>query len=321
MNRSRSMLLLGLIMLLLCGCAQKQPVFSSTGEKWGIYKLDLLSEEVNLLYGTEGEISNLDLDKAGARLVYSKQVGGPAYEFSEILTYSIPDQRVSRLTENETWDLYPVWSSDGTQIVYLSFREETLDIYIMEADGSQQRLLFDSGFHDADIDWVGEQITFTSQSRIWIMDDDGSNPRPLTDPPRAGEWGQANLPFGDYDPRISTDGSQIIFSRLLDDQSVHGNYDLFIADINGLSATNLTQTGYSQGLSSWSPNGDVILYIVSAIGEKGVYDLYSINKDGTEITNLTPGNVPPDFLIHSARFGPDGDAVYFIGQWWNDPSQ
>ncbi|MCJ7832385.1 MAG: hypothetical protein MUP92_02940 [Actinobacteria bacterium] len=39
------------------------------------------------------------------------------------------------------------------------------------------------------------------------MDSDGSDARPITDPPRVGEWGNAVLPFGDYDPRISPDGT------------------------------------------------------------------------------------------------------------------
>jgi Tol biopolymer transport system component len=297
---------------------QGQPTFSSSGEKWGIYTLDLLSGEVNLLYGTVGEISNLDLDIKGTKLVFSEQIGGPGYEFTEIQSYSIPDHITTRLTDNEVWDLYPVWSPDGTQIVYLSFREETLDIYLMEADGSQQRLLFDSGFHDADIDWVGGRITFTSQSRIWIMEQDGSNPMPLTTPPQAGEWGLANLPFGDYDPRISPDGSMLVFSRLLDDKSPHGNYDLFRMNIDGQSLVNLTETGYSQGLSNWSPEGDRILYIVSAKDEQGFYDLYSIRGDGSEITNLTPDYLSPNFLIHSACFAPGGTTIYFIGQWWSD---
>jgi Tol biopolymer transport system component len=312
------MILWGVFVLLCFGCAEQQPSISSVGENWGIYKLDLQSKEVNLLYGAEREISGLSRDLAGKRLVFSQHVDGSEYENTEIYTLDLFTLEPTRLTQNENWDLYPVWSPDGSQIAFLSWRDATLDIYLMDADGNNQNLLYDSGFHDADLDWVGDKIAFTSQDRIWIMDKDGGNPSPLTDPPRAGEWGAANLPFGDYDPRISPDGTRIVFSRLIDDQSVHGNYDLFIGDENGSQIQNLTGTGYSQGLSSWSPNGEKLLYILSAKGEQGFYNLYEINRDGTENISITPAYFPANFLIHGARYSADGKEVYFIGQWWNE---
>ena len=306
------------LLILISGCSAQPEMFSSGGETWGIYYLDLITDKAINLHGSSSEISGLSVDPAGERLVFSQMTGGIGYEYTEIYTLSISDRKLRRLTENSHWDLYPVWSTDGTQIAYLSWRDLTLDIYQMDAAGTNQTLLFDSGFHDADIDWVGEQIVFTSESRIWIMASDGSTPRPLTDPPRVGEWGQANLPFGDYDPRLSPDGSQLIFSRLVDDQSVHGNYDLYLMDIDDGSLQNLTGTGYSQGLSSWSPSGSDIVFIVSAMGEKGIYDLYSIKVDGSNNTLLTPESFPPDFLIHAARYSQDGTGVYFIGQWWSE---
>ena len=310
------MLLWVLFVLLFGGCTPKQPVFFSAGEKWGIYKLDLQSEEVSLLYDSEYEISGLSSDYSGRRLVFSQHVDGAEYENTEIYSLDLSTLEPTRLTQNENWDLYPVWSPDGSQIVFLSWREATLDIYLMDADGKNQTLLFDSGFHDADLDWVGDKIAFTSQDRIWTMDEDGGNPKPLTDPPRAGEWGAANLPFGDYDPRISPDGTRIVFSRLVADDSIHGNYDLFIVEADGSNIKNLTETGYTQGLSSWSPNGEKMLYIISAKEEQGFYDMYEINRDGSEKLSITPAFFPADFLIHGARYSIDGKEIYFIGQWW-----
>ena len=318
MYRSQKLILWVVFVLLCFGCAGQQPSISSSGETWGIYKLDLQSEEVNLLYGAEREISGLSLDPSRKRLVFSQQVDGSEHENTEIYTLDLSTFEPARLTNNENWDLYPVWSPDGSQIAFLSWRNTTLDIYLMDADGNNQTLLYDSGYHDADLDWVGNKIAFTSQDRIWIMEEDGSDPRPLTDPPRAGEWGQANLPFGDYDPRLSPDGARVVFSRLVDDESVHGNYDLYIMDLDGSSLKNLTMTGYSQGLSSWSPGGEKLLYIISAIGKQGVYDLSSINSDGSENISLTPTYFPVHFLIHGARYSADSAAVYFIGQWWSE---
>ncbi len=300
----------------LGACANRQEMFSSAGESWGIYEMNLKTGGIQTIYAGEDELSGLSFDPAGEKLVFSQITGGSGYEYSEIYTLDLTEGDLNRLTDNQFWDIYPVWSPAGDEIAFLSWRESTLDIYKMDSDGANQVLLYDSGYHDADIDWVGDRIVFTSQSRIWIMGSDGNNPGQLTDPPRAGEWGQANLPFGDYDPRLNPADDQVVFSRLVRDESVHGNYDLFLLDLDSTDLVNLTKTGYSQGLSSWSSNGERILYVLSAIGEEGLYDLYSIRRDGTDNQLLNPASLPPNLLIHGARFGLDDDAVYFIGQWW-----
>jgi Tol biopolymer transport system component len=186
----------------------------------------------------------------------------------------------------------------------------------MNADGGNVRLLFDSSSHEADIDWRGEQIVFTRDSSVWIMQSDGTGVRQLTNPPRAGEWGNVNLPFGDYDPRISPDGTNVVFERLVGDQSAHGNYDFFTVDVVSSEEARLTRSGYSQGLASWSSSGDQLAYIVAAIGEAGKFDLYRMSADGTGTQDITPAYFPSQFLCHSVVFSDDDTIVYFVGEWW-----
>ena len=186
----------------------------------------------------------------------------------------------------------------------------------MDVDGSNIEKLFDSGFHDADIHWETDKIVFTSNSSIWMMNEDGTEPIQITHPPKQGQWGNANLPFGDYDPRLSPDGQKIVFSRLENDSSSHGNYNFFIINIDGSGETRLTNTGYSQGLSSWSYLGNKIVFIVAAIDDLGKYDIYSMNSDGTNNRDITPDYFPNDFLCRSAVFSNDDSVIYFIGEWW-----
>jgi len=150
------------------------------------------------------------------------------------------------------------------------------------------------------------------------MQSDGTGVRKISHAPRAGEWGNANLPFGDYDPRISSDGARVVFERLVDDHSLHANYDFFIIDTESSNEFQLTHSGYSQGLASWSKSGDQIVYIVAAIDGTGQYDLYMMNDDGTENRNITSPYFPPEFLCHWAVFSADDKAIYFIGEWWTE---
>jgi len=284
-------------------------------DRWGIYRLGIDTQIIDLLYSSPFEIANLRLNSAGERLVFSQKVGGDSSS-EEIFTLSTDGNGLRRITDNGFWDLYPVWSPDGSRVAFLSQRASSLGIYVMNADGSDAKQLYDSSSHEADIDWTGDRIVFTKDSSIWMMQSDGTGVRQITNPPRAGEWGDANLPFGDYDPRISPDGERVVFGRLVDDQSPHGNYDFFIIDIESSNEFRLTQTGYSQGLASWSNSGDQVVYIVAAIGNTGQYDLYMMNADGTENRNITPQYFPPEFLCHWAVFSTDDKAVYFIGEWW-----
>jgi Tol biopolymer transport system component len=288
-------------------------------ERWGIYSLDLESEEVVLHYSSADRITGARLDAGGGILVFSQTFGGHGLEHEEICTIQVDGTGFQRLTENSVMDVYPCWSPDGAEIAFLSWRDDDMDIYVMDSDGTNVEKLYDSGTHDADIHWVGDRVVFTRDSQIWLMTDSGDSARQVTDPPNAGQWGNCNLPFGDYDPRISPDGNRIAFERLEDDASVHGNYNIFVINTDGTDETRLTDTGWSQGFATWSRDGSQLAYVVSAVGEEGRYDLYLMNADGTGGRNVTPDYFPADFLCYAAVFSNDNSALIFVGEWW-EPS-
>jgi TolB protein len=286
-------------------------------ERWGIYELDPSTRSVNLVYTTSYMITAVRLNSAGDTFAFSQRIDGDEDADEEICTLGVDGTGFRRLTHNDYMDVYPVWSPDGSRIAFLSWPSETLDIYVMDSDGGNQGLLYDSGFHDADIHWRGDKIAFTRNSQIWVMDDDGTGATQLTDHPRAGEWGNAVLPFGDYDPRINPDGSKIVFERMMDDASPHGNYDLFCVNIDGSGEAALTDTGWTQGMAVWSSSGEEMVYLVSAIGTEGRYDIYTVNSDGTDIRDLTSDLFPQAFLAHCPIFSPDDSKIYFVGEWWD----
>jgi Tol biopolymer transport system component len=284
--------------------------------KWGIYALDLATEKVEMLFSSGTQISHLSLSKSGNRFAFSQKIGGREDQNEEICTVDM-NGNLHRLTDNSFMDVYPVWSSDDSEIAFLSWRDKDLDIYLMDSGGANVRKLYDSGYHDADISWEGNHIVFTSNSRIWMMRDDGTQITQITDPPSAGQWGKANLPFGDYDPRLNRNGDKIVFERLEDDISPHGNYNIYIINSDGSGETRLTATGYSQGLANWSNSGDKIVYIVAAIGNEGKYDIYMMNSDGTDERNVTPSYFPAAFLCDRPVFSKDDSKIFFVGQWWD----
>jgi len=189
---------------------------------YGIYTLNLATNEVALIYSTDNEVytSALRLNTAGDTLVFAQKIDGSNDNNTEIFTIGVDGKNLKRITSNSFWDLYPAWSPDGTQIAFLSKREKDLDIYVMNTDGSNQHKLYDSGSHDADIDWAGDTIVFTSMFKIWRIKADGTSPTQITNLPNAGQWGTTNLPVGDYDPRLARTARKS-FSSALKTQTAH----------------------------------------------------------------------------------------------------
>lgn len=302
-----------ILVILLMGCVNNRYV--PHVKKWGIYSLDLSSQIVDLIYSSEDEIVTLRLNSNGDQFVFSMMIDGTDYNYSEICLLDIDGSNFIRLTENNYWDLYPTWSPDDLKIAFLSFRENDLDIYMMDSDGTNQSKFYDSGSHDADIHWINDTVVFTSASKIWKINDDGTNPSVVTNPPNAGEWGNANLPFGDYDPNIHPDGNSIVFERLENDTSPHGNYNIFSIKLDGSDETRLTNNYFTQGFPTWSNSGDKILLLVTAISDEGKYDLYMMNADGSDYKNITPDYFPDRFLCHAGVFSTDDSKIFFIGEW------
>lgn len=320
MENKKTVVIMGLVLccsfLFAAGCKLSTPIQEIPHEqRWGIYTLDLATETVRLIYSSPVEISVLRLNHAGNQFAFSMKTGAEQTT-EEIFVIEIDGQNLRQVTDNNERDLFPAWGPDDTRIAFLTFRNNDLDIYAIDIDGKNEGMVFDSGYHDADIDWNQNTIVFTSNHRIWQMKSDGTGVKQITEPPRAGEWENANLPYGDYDPHLNPDNSKVVFERMVDATTTHGNYDIFTINPDGTGETRLTNSGHSQGLPIWSQSGDMIVYIVAAIEGEGHFDIYLMNADGSNNRNVTPDYFPPEFLCHSAVISHNDRQVYFIGEWF-----
>jgi len=310
-----------IILYFIMGCAEKNPTPPDPKTvphqtKWGIYALDLSTETVELLYSDTTEISFLTLNNSGDRFAFSQKIYGDSDEHEEIVTLKIDGTDFKVITDNNFRDIYPCWSPDDSQIAFLTMRGLTLDIYVIDSAGNNETALYASEFHDADIDWIGDKIVFTRNSLIWIMNDDGTGDYAVTDNPLAGDPSNANLPFGDYDPRLRPDGQKILFERMDDDASIHGNYNIYVINPDGTDEEALTDNGYTQGIAEWSYSGEEIVFWITAINDVGKYDIYMMNADGSNYRDITPDYFPADFLCHRPIFSADDSKIYFVGEWW-----
>ena len=147
-----------------------------------------------------------------------------------------------QLTFNDIDDMFPVWSPEGAQITFDSDRDGDFEIYVMDADGSNEQLTFNSSVDEYPA-WSpdGAQIAFDSNRdgdhEIYVMDADGSNQQQLT--------------FNDSDdgfPAWSPEGAQIAFTSNRD-----GDWEIYIMDADGNNEEQLTTNDIDDGYPAWSP--------------------------------------------------------------------
>jgi Tol biopolymer transport system component len=88
-----------------------------------------------------------------------------------------------------------VWSPDGSRIAFYSFLDtSSVEIYVMNADGSNLTRLTNNHAWDSDPQWSpdGKYITFTSARDgtfdIYVMNADGSKQTSLTHNPERTDF-------------------------------------------------------------------------------------------------------------------------------------
>ena len=205
-----------------------------------------------------------------------------------------------------------------SKIAFRSDRDGNAEIYVMDADGSNQINLTNNAAGDEWPSWSpdGSQIAFDSirdgNFEIYVMDADGSNQTRLTNNGAADSatsvvprWHQDRLYVGPGwqrrdlrhgrrreqpdqpheqrsagpRPSWSPDGTQIAFYTDRD-----GNNEIYVMDADGSNPINLTNNAASDLAPVWSPDGSRIAF---QSGRDGNAEIFVMDADGSNPINLT----------------------------------
>jgi TolB protein len=150
-----------------------------------------------------------------------------------------------------------------SRIAFVSKRDGNWEIYVMNADGSDQKNISNHQGFDSYPSWSpdGRRIAFFSDRDgdrdIYVMDSNGSNVVQLTD-------GLAS----DHSPAWSPDGEKIAF---VSDRE--GRANLWVMNADGTDPANLTPTAVNVRWPGWSPDSSRIAYEYKTA-------IYVIDQDG-----------------------------------------
>jgi Tol biopolymer transport system component len=234
---------------------------------------------------------------------------GGSRMFITDLTGSEP-VRVTSATEgvelNPDWEPALTTPDISGQIAFASDREGNSELYIMNADGTQQsRLAERPNFSDGDISWShdGQMIAFASHPLpsypidIYSMRADGSGQTRLVH--------TTTTIAENLNPTWSPDGSRIAFVSTRDG----GGAEIYVMLADGSEQTRLTfsttrETEWNLH-PAWSPDGRQIAYRSTQAGNQ---EIFVMNVDGTDQRNLT-NNPTADA---QPAWSPDGRQIAFV---------
>jgi Tol biopolymer transport system component len=204
-----------------------------------------------------------------------------------------------RLTDSPGYDFDPSWSPDGTRIAFRSERSGDPEIWVMNADGSDQRRLA-AGLSPA---WSpdGSKIAYAGPGDILCPPGQGLECSGLSIMNVDGS-GQHRVPDtdgGEY-PSWSPDGTRIAFNA-----NLTGDHVMYIVNADGSNLVDLSVVGEGWQVD-WSPDGRSVLFASGRDqAAPGYDDIYVMRPDGSDIRRLT------NQKAYTPAWSPDGEHVVF----------
>src|SRR5262249_2869049 len=89
---------------------------------------------------------------------------------TDVWTYELPHGGAKRVTFDPAFDVAPIWSPDGSRLLFASNRALNVDLYMKNSDGAQEeKAILQDSLDKAPNDWSrdGKYIIYTRGADLW----------------------------------------------------------------------------------------------------------------------------------------------------------
>ena len=212
----------------------------------------------------------------------------------EVYLMDYDGRRIRRLTTSRTINLSPVWSPQGNELAYVSWRSKQPGVYVMSSEGKLGFLSTIGGELSSAPDWSpdGRKLVYSSDfhgnTELYVLDrSNGRNTR-LT-----------RNPAIDTAPAFSPTGREIAFTS---DRT--GSPQIYIMDAEGLNVRRVSWSGSYNESAAWSPDGDRLAHVSRIDGR---FSIVLLDLSTEKVTQLTDGKGNDE----NPRWSADGRHLVF----------
>lgn len=245
----------------------------------------------------------------GQELIYSMQ--------GSLWRQRIASNEATQVTSGDGYDYQPDWSPDGRHVVYATYRNDAVELWLLDLTTGAARAIVAQGAVNVDPRWSpdGSRLAFVSTSHegrwhVFVAPiDDGRVGTPV----RVTEDHDSRLPRYYYSvwdhylsPSWSPDGRELIL--VSNRGRVWGTGGLW--RMPAVPGTTPREIHYEEttwkARPDWSPDGSRVVYS-SYLGRQW-HQLWLVPASGGDVFQLTYG----DFDATAPRWSHDGSRIAFI---------
>ena len=309
-----------LFVLFIAGNNPKQN--KKTDNLFGIYYSTLDGKNMKLIIGDsyrEMNHARVSPDKKWVTFTRFNKKSSNGLAVEDKSGYDTTEIMIAKLDGSELQSIVPpkkgivaansYWTPDGNGILYISNDNKNKITQINKIDLKTKKittLATPKGMWVLDPNQVGNIIVFPAVDKkknknvLWIMNPDGSNAKQITNPiftENKNEKLQYRL--GDFDPKISPDGTKIAFMR----QFAQDDWRIMVKNIFTGEEKDLSKKKTIDAMPEWSSDGKLLIFWhidKKNVENMGIYTIKS--NDGSDRKKVL---LPKGFFYTIPAFFPN----------------
>lgn len=229
-----------------------------------------------------------------SRIAYIAESGPKGNRIKQLAIMDSDGGNHRFVTNGQALALSPRFSPDYKKIVYVSYLNDRVRVFIYDVDKGSQKLVTESGNATFAPRWSpdGRQILYSmavgGNTDIYRISADGGTPVRLTTTPGIDVGGS-----------FSPDGRKIVFES---DRS--GSQQIYTMNIDGSNQQRISFGGGRYATPEWSPRGDLIAYTKMGGGEFRIGVMTPSGGGARLLTNSWQDEAP--------TWSPNGRVIQFF---------